>query len=163
MPELLKQNVTCSSHNLRDYQLTQKRLIDATEHVFLLFFGWPSDSIQESHKKINFYLSTIFKISLNMRLDSGPGTGLEASIITLNLRQILGDRHNQLYSTDHETDIDKDQVACLRPHRHQVADSALKPGSHCPPGWAHHNIPSCLPSFALVSEKQNSLQMAEDL
>ena len=80
MPKILKQNVACSSYNLRDYQLIPKKLVDADQHIFECFFGRSSCSIQESHKKIDLCPSTIFISSLNGSFDSEPGTGLDASI-----------------------------------------------------------------------------------
>lgn len=71
--------MTCSAYDWRDDQSIPKTVIDATQHIFEPFFGWPSDSIWMSHKKILLCPSTITKSSLNMRLDSGPGTELEAS------------------------------------------------------------------------------------
>lgn len=61
MPELPKQNVTCSAYNPRDDQPIPKKLIDATQHNFGPFFGWPSDSIWASHKNIDLCPSTLIK------------------------------------------------------------------------------------------------------
>lgn len=67
MPELPKQNMTCSAYDWRGDQSIPKTVIDATQHIFE-----PSlDDLQIPFKCLtrkSLCPSTITKSSLNMRL-----------------------------------------------------------------------------------------------